>query len=85
MWQRQLDAMPTHLHAVVSDVHSRHASLTEMAASLLQEREGELILCGASMGGMLAMEVVLTRQGRAKALRAVRHELQARSAGKDWH
>ena len=34
---------------------------------------------------LLAMEVVLTRQGRARALRAVRHELQARSAGKDWH
>jgi heme exporter protein D len=34
---------------------------------------------------LLALEVVLTRQGRAKALRTVRHELQARSAGKDWH
>ena len=68
MWQRQLDAMPTHLHAVVSDVHSRHASLTEMAASLLREREGELILCGASMGGMLAMEVVRQAPQRVTAL-----------------
>jgi pimeloyl-ACP methyl ester carboxylesterase len=68
MWQRQLDAMPTHLHAVVSDVHSRHASLPEMAASLLQEREGELILCGASMGGMLAMELVRQAPQRVKAM-----------------
>jgi pimeloyl-ACP methyl ester carboxylesterase len=68
MWQHQLDAMPAHLHAVVSDVHSRHASLSEMAVSLLQEREGELILCGASMGGMLAMEVVRQAPQRVKAL-----------------
>ncbi len=68
MWQRQLDAMPAHLQAVVSDVHSRHASLPEMAASLLQEQAGELILCGASMGGMLAMEVVRQAPQRIKAL-----------------
>ena len=68
MWQQQLEAMPAQLHAVVSDAHSRHASLSEMAAVLLQEREGELILCGASMGGMLAMEVVHQAPQRVKAL-----------------
>jgi pimeloyl-ACP methyl ester carboxylesterase len=68
MWQRQLDAMPAQFHAVVSDVHSRHASLPAMAESLLQEHGGELILCGASMGGMLAMEVVHQAPQRVKAL-----------------
>ena len=68
MWQRQLDAMPAHLHAVVSDAHSRHSSLSAMAASLLQEQAGELILCGASMGGMLAMEVVRQAPQRIRGL-----------------
>jgi pimeloyl-ACP methyl ester carboxylesterase len=60
--------MPAHFDAVVSDVHSRHASLPAMASSLLREREGELILCGASMGGMLAMEVVRQAPQRVRAL-----------------
>lgn len=68
MWQGQLAAMPAHLHAVVSDVHSRHASLPDMARRLLHEHEGELILCGASMGGMLAMELVRQAPQRVKAL-----------------
>ncbi len=68
MWQDQLAAMPAHLHAVVSDVHSRHASLPDMARRLLYEHEGELILCGASMGGMLAMELVRQAPQRVKAL-----------------
>lgn len=41
----------------VSDVHTRHATLAQMAAALLAENDGELLLCGASMGGMLALEV----------------------------
>ena len=68
MWQQQIEAMPAQLRAVVSDAHSRHASLSEMAAGLLQEHAGELILCGASMGGMLAMEVVRQAPQRVKAL-----------------
>ena len=68
MWQQQLEAMPAQLRAVVSDAHSRHASLSAMAASLLQEQAGELILCGASMGGMLAMEVVRQAPQRIRGL-----------------
>jgi pimeloyl-ACP methyl ester carboxylesterase len=68
MWQRQLEAMPPGLHAVVTDVHSRHASLQEMVESLLQDHQGELILCGASMGGMLAMEAVRKAPQRIKGL-----------------
>lgn len=59
MWQSQLDAL-AHLRPQVSDVHMRHDDMAAMAAALLAEHAGELVLCGASMGGMVAMEV--TRQ-----------------------
>jgi pimeloyl-ACP methyl ester carboxylesterase len=42
--------------SVVSDVHTRCDTIPDMAAALLAEHEGDLILCGASMGGMVAME-----------------------------
>ena len=68
MWQHQLIAMPAHLDPVVTDVHARHATLADMASALLQAHPGDLILCGASMGGMLAMEVVRQAPQRIKAL-----------------
>jgi len=40
----------------VSDVHTRAASLPEMAAQLLAETRGALVLIGCSMGGMVALE-----------------------------
>ncbi|MDP2006535.1 MAG: alpha/beta hydrolase [Rubrivivax sp.] len=41
----------------VSDVHQREATLPAMAARLLQEHAGPLLLVGTSMGGMLALEL----------------------------
>ena len=55
MWRDQLDALADFAPRV-ADVHMRHASITDMAAALLREHEGPLVLCGASMGGMIAME-----------------------------
>ena len=55
MWQAQLQALAPH-HPVVSDVHARHDSIPAMAAALLARFPGRLVLCGASMGGMVAME-----------------------------
>jgi pimeloyl-ACP methyl ester carboxylesterase len=55
MWRAQLQGLAA-WHPAVSDVHMRCDSLTEMAAALLAEHEGDLVLCGASMGGMVAME-----------------------------
>lgn len=60
MWQAQLGALAP-WNAVVTDVHMRHDSIPAMAQALLAEHEGPLVLCGASMGGMIAMEA--TRQG----------------------
>ncbi len=39
-----------------------------MAAALLAEHPGDLLLCGTSMGGMLALEVVRQAPQRVKAL-----------------
>jgi len=55
MWRAQLEPLAA-WRAVVSDVHMRCESIPDMAAALLAEHEGDLVLCGASMGGMVAME-----------------------------
>jgi pimeloyl-ACP methyl ester carboxylesterase len=44
--------------ALASDVHTRRASLPLMAAALLAEQPGPLVLIGHSMGGMLAQHAV---------------------------
>lgn len=41
----------------VCDVHGREVTLPQMAARLLHEQPGRHVLVGASMGGMLALEV----------------------------
>ncbi|WP_394787938.1 alpha/beta fold hydrolase [Rhodoferax sp.] len=58
MWQDQLAALPARWRTQVTDVPARHASIEAMAQALLQEHSGPLVLCGASMGGMVAMEAV---------------------------
>lgn len=68
MWQHQLAALPAHLNATVTDVHFRFGTLPEMAQALLAEYHGDLILCGASMGGILAMEAVRQAPQRVKGL-----------------
>lgn len=68
MWQAQLLAMPMALKPVVTDVHQRHTTLQDMAQALLDEQAGDLILCGASMGGIIAMEALRQAPRRIKAL-----------------
>jgi pimeloyl-ACP methyl ester carboxylesterase len=68
MWQAQLAEMPAHLSACATDVHARHDTLEAMADTLLAEHAGELILCGASMGGMLAMQVARQAPARIRGL-----------------
>ena len=68
LWREQVAALSPLRPVRVSDVHSRFATLPEMAAALLAEHPGELLLCGTSMGGMLALEVVRQAPRRVKAL-----------------
>lgn len=65
MYRAQLEALAD-FRPVVSDVHTRHDSIPAMAAALLQEHPGPLVLVGASMGGMVAMEAA--RQGKDRIL-----------------
>jgi pimeloyl-ACP methyl ester carboxylesterase len=55
IWRAQLDALAP-WSPRVTDVHTREETIPAMAATLLRENDGQLVLCGASMGGMLAME-----------------------------
>ncbi len=68
MWQHQLTAVPNDLNPRVTDVHARFDTIGDMARALLQENADDLILCGASMGGILAMEVVRQAPARVKGL-----------------
>lgn len=67
MWQSQLAALQA-WQPRVTDVHSRHDSIAAMAAALLAQTAGDLVLCGASMGGMVAMEAVRQAPGRIRGL-----------------
>ena len=67
MWQAQVEAFADRSPRV-TDVHTRHESLETMAEALLAEHEGELVLCGASMGGMLAMEAARQAPQRVHGL-----------------
>lgn len=56
MWEAQVPAL-ARWAPTVADVHSQpHETIEAMAAALLATHEGPLVLCGASMGGMIAME-----------------------------
>jgi pimeloyl-ACP methyl ester carboxylesterase len=67
MWRHQLHALAK-WHPRVSDVHMRHDTIPAMAAAVLAETEGPLILCGASMGGMIAMEAARQAPERVAGL-----------------
>ena len=56
LWEAQLPVLPSAFEARVSDAHTRHDTIEAMAAAVLRENPGPLVLCGASMGGMIAME-----------------------------
>ncbi len=55
MWQDQLrDLSPW--GPVVCEAHQAEETIETMAAAMLAAHTGPLVLCGASMGGMIAME-----------------------------
>lgn len=60
MWSEVLPYMPAALRPVVATVHQDASlqSLEAIAAQVLARHAGPLVLAGASMGGMIAMEAV---------------------------
>lgn len=56
IWEAQLPALEPLFETRVTDAHMRHDTIEAMAAAVLRENPGPLLLCGASMGGMVAME-----------------------------
>ena len=68
MWREQLAVLPAHYRAHVSDVASRCDTIEDMAATLLREHPGDLILCGASMGGIIAMQAAHQAGNRIRGL-----------------
>lgn len=67
MWRAQLEGLAG-FSPVVADAHTRADSIEAMAAALLAQHAGDLVLCGASMGGMIAMEAARQAPGRVRAL-----------------
>ncbi|MBU2288648.1 MAG: alpha/beta hydrolase [Gammaproteobacteria bacterium] len=68
LWEAQLPVLPPTLTLQVSDVHMRHDRIEAMASALLAENEDPLVLCGASMGGMIAMEAARQAPARVRGL-----------------
>jgi pimeloyl-ACP methyl ester carboxylesterase len=67
VWRAQLAGL-SRWRPVVSDAHTRADTLDDMAALLLREHAGPLVLCGASMGGMVAMAAARQAPGRIAGL-----------------
>ena len=68
MWAAQRSALAATREVHVTDVHFRFETLPEMARALLAEHDGGLVLCGASMGGILAFEVLRQAAHRVQGL-----------------
>ena len=70
LWQHQHAALAAAAPGavLVADVHGRADSLPAMAALLLAEQPGDLLLAGCSLGGMLAMEAARQAPGRVRGL-----------------
>lgn len=68
LWRDQLAALTPRYAPNVSDVHTRAGTLSAMAAALLADHPGELVLIGASMGGMIAIEAARQAPQRVRGL-----------------
>lgn len=83
MWSAQLAGL-ARWQPVVSDVNAREDSIHAMAAALLRDHAGMLVLCGASMGGMVAMEAARQAPERIAGLALLgtdaRHDSAAMTA-----
>jgi pimeloyl-ACP methyl ester carboxylesterase len=78
MWRDQLQALGD-WRPHVTDVHMREPTIEAMATALLREHEGHLVLVGASMGGMVAMEAARQAPHRMSGLALLGTNAQAES------
>ena len=67
MWRAQLPAL-ARWRPRVTDAHNRADTIAAMAQLLLREHAGPLVLCGTSMGGMVAMEAARQAPERVAGL-----------------
>ena len=68
MWRAQCAALAA-WKPFVTDVHMQgHETVEAMAAAVLADHDGDLLLCGASMGGMIAMEAARQAPARVAGL-----------------
>jgi pimeloyl-ACP methyl ester carboxylesterase len=79
VWRAQLDAL-AEWQPRVADVATRADSIPAMAALLLREHAGPLVLCGASMGGMIAMEAARQAPERIAGLALLGTDARADSS-----
>ena len=79
MWRAQLDAL-ARWNPLVTDVHMRNDTIAAMAQSLLAQHAGPLVLCGASMGAMIAMEAARQAPERISGLALLGTSAQPESA-----
>lgn len=68
LWRDQIPLLEQRGPVQVTDAHARHATLPDMAAALLAETAGPLVLIGTSMGGILALEACRQAPRRVRAL-----------------
>ena len=68
MWADQLHGLEASLPAAVAKAHQPCSTITAMAQAVLDQFDGELVLCGASMGGMVAMEATRLAPSRVSGL-----------------
>ncbi|RZA12947.1 MAG: alpha/beta fold hydrolase [Lysobacteraceae bacterium] len=67
MWRAQTAAL-AEWQPVVATAHAQQDSIEAMAAAVLDQHPGVLLLCGASMGGMVAMEAARQAPTRVRGL-----------------
>jgi pimeloyl-ACP methyl ester carboxylesterase len=68
LWRDQIPVLEQRGPVHVTDAHARHATLPDMAAAVLAETDGPLVLIGTSMGGILALEACRQAPRRVHAL-----------------
>jgi pimeloyl-ACP methyl ester carboxylesterase len=68
MWEAQQRGLGVLWPTAVASAHQACDSITAMAQAVLDEFAGDLVLCGASMGGMVAMEATRLAPSRVRGL-----------------